>query len=90
MAKKKKNIGTSAAPSSPSMPERKSVENEEVENGYIVSVSHEGKDGYKSKKFVAFSQPEANRIAAQGMAGLAMKSGKNKRAKGKRLVSKKA
>lgn len=91
MAKKKKSSGANVPMSAaPSMPERKSVETEEVENGFVVRVSHEGKQGYKSKRYIAFSQPEATRIASQGMSGLSMKGGKNKKAKGKKLAIKKA
>lgn len=72
------------------MPERKSVETEKLENGFVVRVSHEGKDGYKCKKYVALTQPEANRIAAQGISSLSSKkNGKKKSGRGKRVASKK-
>jgi hypothetical protein len=92
MAKRKsKKTGNSAMQSTPSMPERKNVETEEAENGYIVRVSNEGKHGYSSKRYVAFSQPEAQRIATQGMRNLSSKkSGKKKGNKGKRIASKSA
>jgi hypothetical protein len=91
MAKRKSKGSEAAGMTSPSMPERKSVETEEAENGFIVRVSHEGKDGYKCKRYVAFSQPEANRIAAQGISSLSSKkSGKKKSGRGKRVSSKKA
>ena len=48
MAKKRKSRGAEVATASPSMPERKSVETEECENGFLVRVSHEGKHGYTS------------------------------------------
>jgi hypothetical protein len=73
------------------MPERKSVETEQCENGYVVRISHEGKHGYQSKRYVASSQPEAQRIAAQGMTSLASKKGgKKKSSKPKLFASKKA
>jgi hypothetical protein len=87
-AKKKDNAPMQAAPS---MPERKSVETEEAENGYIVRVSHEGKQGYKTKRYVAFSHPEALRIAAQGMNSMSGKrSGKKKSGRGKKFALKKS
>lgn len=89
MAKRKKSSKDVGATASPSMPERKSVETEECENGFLVRVSHEGKHGYTSKRYIASSQPEATRIAAQGMRGLSKKSGK-KKSRGKRFASKKA
>ena len=90
MARKKKSLGGEVATSAPSMPERKSVETEEAENGFIVRVSHEGKNGYSSKRYVAFSQPEAQRIAAAGMSALSSKKGgKKKSSKRKLFPSKK-
>jgi hypothetical protein len=91
MAKRKSKGNTAMAPS-PSGPERKSVEMEEAENGYIVRVSHEGKNGYSSKRYVAFSQPEANRISAAGMSALSSKKkggGKKRSTKHKMFASKK-
>ena len=90
MAKrKKKSRGTEAVGmQAPSMPERKSVETEECENGYLVRISHEGKHGYTSKRYVASSQPEAQRIAAQGMSSLSKKGGKKKSGKHKMVASK--
>lgn len=90
MAKKRKSRGAEVATASPSMPERKSVETEECENGFLVRVSHEGKHGYTSKRYIASSQPEATRIAAQGMRGLSKKSAGKKKGRGKRFSSKKA
>jgi len=88
--KKKKTRGGEVAMQSPSMPERKSVETEEAENGFIVRISHEGKHGYASKRYVAMSQPEAQRIANQGMSALSKKGGGRKKSKAKAFVSKKA
>ena len=88
MARKKKPLGGEVATSAPSMPERKSEETEQVENGYIVRLTHEGKHGYQCKKYVAFSQPEAQRIAAQGMSSLSKKGGKKKASKRKMFSSK--
>ena len=87
MAKKKKTRGSEVT-AAPSMPERKSVETEEADNGFIVRVCHEGKNGYSSKRYVAFSQPEAQRIAAQGMSSLSKKGGKKKASKRKMFASK--
>ena len=87
---KRKSKGSNAAAQTPSMPERKSVETEEAENGFIIRVSHEGKHGYEAKRYIAFSQPEAQRIAAQGMSCLSSKKrgGKKKSRKAKAFVSK--
>ena len=91
MAKRKSKRSNEAVAMSPSMPERRSVETEEAENGFIVRISHEGKHGYTSKRFVAFSQPEAQRIANQGMSSLSKKgAGKKKGRKGKTFISKKS
>ena len=92
MAKRKtKKTGDVAMQAAPSMPERKSVETEEAENGYIVRVSHEGKGGYKSKRYVAFSHPEALRIAAQGMHSMSGKKvSKKKAGRGKKFALKKS
>ena len=91
MAKRKSKKGNDVAAQAPSMPERKSVETEEAEKGYIVRVSHEGKQGYKSKRYVAFSHPEALRIAAQGMHSMSgKKGGKKKSSHGKKYAAKKA
>jgi hypothetical protein len=93
MAKRrtKKTSGEAAIQAPPSMPERKSVETEEAENGYIVRVSHEGKGGYKSKRYVAFSHPEALRIAAQGMHSMSGKKvSKKKAGRGKKFALKKS
>ena len=90
MAKRRKSRSNEVTSQAPSMPERKSVETEEAENGYIVRISHEGKHGYSSKRYVAFSQPEATRISTQGMRALSKKSGGKKRAKGKRFAAKRA
>ena len=92
MAKRKsKKSKGDVAMATPSMPERKSVETEEAENGFIVRVSHEGKHGYQSKRYIAFSQPEAQRIANQGMSSLSKKgAGKKKSRKGKTFISKKS
>ena len=90
MAKRKKSSKDVGATASPSMPERKSVETEECENGYVICVSHEGKNGYSRKRYVASTQPEATRIAAQGMRGLSKKSAGKKKGRGKRFSSKKA
>lgn len=90
MAKRKKSKDNVGAQASPSMPERKSVETEEAENGFIVRVSHEGKHGYSSKRYIAFSQPEATRIASQGMSSISSKKrGGKKGRKAKSFVSKK-
>jgi hypothetical protein len=91
MAKRKSKKGSGVMSQSPSMPERNSVETEEAENGYVVRVTHEGKDGYKCKRYVALSQPEAQRIAGMGMRGLSSKkSGGKKKSSNKRFSTKKA
>lgn len=88
MAKRKSKRSNEAVAMSPSMPERRSVETEEAENGFIVRISHEGKHGYTSKRFVAFSQPEAQRISAQGMRAISSKGRGKKGRKAKAFVSK--
>jgi hypothetical protein len=93
MAKRKKKSEGAVAMQSPNMPERKSVETEECENGFLVRISHDGKHGYTSKRFVAFSQPEAQRIASQGMSALSSKKksgGKRKSSTHKLFASKKS
>ncbi len=90
MAKRKSNKGATPSMQPPSMPERKSVETEKAENGFIVRVTHEGKKGYQCKKFVAFSQPEAQRISGIALMGGGKKgSGKKKASKTKVYASKK-
>ena len=92
MAKRKSKKESANMAATPSMPERKSVETEEAENGFIVRVSHEGKHGYTSKRYIAATQPEAQRIAASGMRQLSSKknSGRKKARKAKAFVSKKS
>lgn len=90
MAKRKTKKEAEGAVPSYSGPERKSVETEEVENGFVVRLTHDGKKGYTSKRYIAFSQPEAQRIASQGMTSLRAKSGgKRKSSKHKVYASKK-
>jgi hypothetical protein len=71
-----------------------SISGDEAENGFITNISHEGKDGYKSKKFVAPNERSAIRIATAHLASLGGKSkskkGKAKKGAGKMSVSKRA
>ena len=93
MAKRKSNKGNAAVAQAPSGPERKSVETEECENGFVVRLSHEGKHGYQAKKYVAMSQPEADKIASRGMSALSSKKkggSKRKSSRHKMFASKKA
>lgn len=61
---------------------RHSAEIEEAENGHIVRVSCDTpKNGYKSKRFVAHSLPEAQRIAGAALSGK-IKVGKKRRGRG--------
>ena len=91
---KKKNVGTSATPASPSSSRKSRIttEIENAENGFVIRVCSEGKgpEGkYESKKFVAPDHASALRIANQGMLGMGLKSGKKKTGKGKRIATKK-
>lgn len=65
---------------------RHSAEIEEAENGHIIRVSCDGKDGYESKRFVASTLPEAQRIAGMALSGK-IKVGKSKRRKGRGAVA---
>jgi hypothetical protein len=71
-----------------------SISGDEAENGFITNISHEGKDGYQSKKFVAPNERAAIRIATAHLASLGSKSkskkGKGKKSTGKIAVSKRA
>ena len=64
---------------------RHSAEIEQAENGHIVRVTCDNeKDGYQSKRFVAMSLPEAQRIAGAALSGK-IKIGK-KKARGNRGI----
>lgn len=61
---------------------RHSAEIEEAENGHIVRVSCDGKNGYESKRFVATTLPQAQRIAGAALSGK-IKVGKKGRRRGR-------
>ena len=72
--KKSKDVGMQATPSSGGGHLSTSID--DVENGFVVNVSGEGKKGYFSKRFIASGRPEALRIASTHLAG--SKGGKKK------------
>jgi len=67
-----------------------SIRGEEAENGFIVHASHESKDGYKSKNFIAPNERSAIRIATAHISGMggSKKKGKGKKGKAKMSVGK--
>ena len=92
MAKKKK--GSSVPNDAPYNGGSKhwSINGDEAENGFIVHASTEGKDGYKSKKFIAPNERAGLRLALAhigGGAGRARKKGKGKKS-AKMAVSKRS
>lgn len=56
-----------------------SISGDEAENGFTVNVSHEGKDGYKSKRFIAPNERAAIRIATAHISGISGGKGKKKK-----------
>jgi hypothetical protein len=86
MAKrKKKSSGVDCGmPSSDSG--RISVSIQPAENGSVIELSHEGKDGYKRKTLVANSHNRAIRLAAQHLRSVGAK-GKAKHKKSRHKVS---
>lgn len=92
MARKKK--GSAVAMDAPYNGGTKhwSISGDEAENGFITNISHESKDGYKSKKFVAPNERAAIRIATAHLAGLAGGKGKKAKKKGsaKMAISKRS
>lgn len=66
---------------------------ESAENGFLVRISHEGKNGYESKRFVATTRPQALMLAAKAMTGVfggKKSGGKKKGGKRKLFASKSA
>jgi hypothetical protein len=68
---------------------------DEAENGFTINTSSEGKEGYKSKKFIAPNERAAIRIATAHISGMGGtkskgKKGKAKKGAGKMSVSKRA
>ena len=90
---KRKSKANQGAIAGPPMSDRMSVgiDIEKAENGHVVRINHEGKDGYKVKRYIASSLPQARLIAAQGLSGFlgGKKSGSKKSRRGKAFVSKK-
>lgn len=89
MAKRKRKSGGEVACQSPSSGSgRISVSVEPAENGAVISLSHEGKNGYEHKTMVATNHGRAIRIAAQHMRSLSAKGKANKKS-GKKKISNK-
>ena len=91
MARKKKSDAVGAeSPSSSGRTRNWSIRGEEAENGFIVHASHESKDGYKSKNFIAPNERSAIRIATAHIAGMggAKKKGKGKKGRTKLAIGK--
>lgn len=65
-----------------------SINGEEAENGFVINISHEGKDGYKSKKMIAPNERAAIRIATSHISGLGSGGTKGKKGKkGKKKIA---
>lgn len=87
MAKRKKKSSGEIACGMPSSGSgRISVSIQPAENGSVVEVSHEDKDGYKRKTLVAPSHNRAIRLAAQHLRSVGAK-GKTKHKKSRHKVS---
>lgn len=86
MAKRKsksKGIGVAMAPSSH---RHISTSIDEVDNGFVVNVSGEGKNGeYSSKRMIAGDKPSALRIANEFLSGSSKKSGSKKGSNKKKI-----
>lgn len=88
MAKRKKLKGGDAVMSSPSRSRHISTSIDEVDNGFIVNVSGEGKNGeYSSKRMIAGDKPSALRIANEFLSGSSRKGGRKKVSGGKKKIS---
>lgn len=86
MAKRKRNIGGMAM-ASPGGGGHMSTSIDEVDNGFIVNMSGEGKNGeYSSKRMIAADKPSALRIANEHLSGGSKKGGK-KKSGGKKKIS---
>lgn len=87
MAKRKKKSGCEVTMQSPSEGSgRISVSISPADNGSVIEVSHEGKEGYKRKTLVAPFHARAVRIAASHIRSLGEKS-KAKHKKSRHKVS---
>jgi hypothetical protein len=91
MAKRKKSKGAGMAiGGSPSGSRHISTSIDEVDNGFIVNVSGEGKNGeYSSKRMIAGDKPSALRIANEFLSGSSRKGGKKKASGKKKIMLKK-
>lgn len=89
MAKRKSKGNDAAVPQSGNSSSRISTDIEGAENGFIVRCSNEGKNGYESKRYVAFTRPQALALAAEALSGK-KKGGKKKARKSKAFISKKS
>jgi len=79
MAKRKKKSAGNATIGSPVGGRHFSTSIDQVDNGFIVNVSGEGRNGeYSSKRMIAGDKPSALRIANDFLSGSAKKSGKKK------------
>lgn len=58
-----------------------SISGDEAENGFVVNASHEGKDGYKSKKFIAPNEGAAIRLAIGHISSCSTSKSKGKKGK---------
>jgi len=93
MAKRKKSKRGDVAMATPSGSGSRHISTsiDEVDNGYVVNVSGEGKNGeYTSKRMIASDKPAALRIANEHLAGSSKKGGKKKGGQKKRFSLKKS
>jgi len=90
MAKRKRSDKGQASMGSP-VGSRKHISTsiDEVDNGFIVNISGEGKNGeYSSKRMIAGDKPSALRIANEFLSGSSRKGGKKKSGAKKKLMLK--
>jgi hypothetical protein len=80
MAKRKKSRGANQAIASPVGGRHISTSIDEVDNGFVVNVSGEGKNGeYSSKRMIAGDKPAALRIANDFLSGGGRSKGRSKK-----------
>lgn len=86
MAKKKSSKNAGMAIGSPSGSRHISTSIDEVDNGFVVNVSGEGKNGeYSSKRMIAGDKPAALRIANDFLSGSSSKGSKKKSGNKKKI-----
>jgi hypothetical protein len=88
MAKRKKSGSGQLAMGSPVGGRHISTSIDEVDNGFIVNVSGEGKNGeYSSKRMIAGDKPSALRIANQFLSGSSSRKGGKKKGGSKKKIA---